>query len=501
MMTNISFVSDKKLAIGRLIGFALLVCVSIAHAQLWQPAPTFPGQGAGTAILRTDGIVMVQELTEPASQGGQATGNWYELIPDSYGSYGSGSWDQILTLPSGYGPLYFASAVLPDGRVIVEGGEYNLGVRDFTTLGAIYSTSGKWSSVKSPSPWTAIGDAPSVVLPNGTFMLGDCCSYQEALLDAKNLTWSATGAGKEDPNSEEGWTLLPNGKVLTIDTQNGTNSELYDPSTGTWSNAGNLKVPITYNCGNSNIVPEIGPAVLRPDGTVLATGANGSNAIYNSKTGKWSKGPLFPPNSSHGENGIADGPAALLPNGHVLVMTSPINPCDIPPSNFFSFDGTKFDAVPEPPNAPNEVSYDGRMVELPTGHILFTDGTQDVEIYEPTGSPDSSWAPTITSYPKTISRTDKYTISGTQFNGLSQGAAYGDDAQSASNFPLVRVTNNATGHITYATTSNFSNMGVATGKTVVSADFTLYSGTDTGASTLEVVTNGIASKSVNVTVK
>jgi hypothetical protein len=85
MMTNISFVSDKKLAIGRLIGFALLVCVSIAHAQLWQPAPTFPGQGAGTAILRTDGIVMVQELTEPASQGGQATGNWYELIPDSYG--------------------------------------------------------------------------------------------------------------------------------------------------------------------------------------------------------------------------------------------------------------------------------------------------------------------------------------------------------------------------------------------------------------------------------
>lgn len=143
--------SDKKLAIGCLIGLALLVCVGVAHAQLWQPAPTFPGQGAGTAILRTNGTVMVEEVTGPASQGGTPTGNWYVLIPDSFGSYGSGSWDQILSLPSDYAPLYFASAVLPDGRIIVEGGEYNLGIQDETTLGAIYSTSGRWSSVKPPA--------------------------------------------------------------------------------------------------------------------------------------------------------------------------------------------------------------------------------------------------------------------------------------------------------------------------------------------------------------
>jgi hypothetical protein len=35
------------------------------------------------------------------------------------------TWSQIASLPSGYIPSFFASAVLPDGRVIVEGGEYN----------------------------------------------------------------------------------------------------------------------------------------------------------------------------------------------------------------------------------------------------------------------------------------------------------------------------------------------------------------------------------------
>jgi len=37
----------------------------------------------------------------------------------------NGTWLQLASLPPGYSPLYFASAVLPDGRLIVEGGEFN----------------------------------------------------------------------------------------------------------------------------------------------------------------------------------------------------------------------------------------------------------------------------------------------------------------------------------------------------------------------------------------
>ena len=33
-----------------------------------------------------------------------------------------------------------------------------------------------------------------------------------------------------------------------------------------------------------------------------------------------------------------------------------------------------------------------------------------------------------------------YTLRGTQLNGLNEGASYGDDAQMASNYPLVQLT-------------------------------------------------------------
>ena len=55
------------------------------------------------------------------------------LLPASHGR-----WSPIASMDPGYGPLYFASAVLPDGRVIVEGGEYNFCSAVWTTLGSIY---------------------------------------------------------------------------------------------------------------------------------------------------------------------------------------------------------------------------------------------------------------------------------------------------------------------------------------------------------------------------
>jgi len=62
-------------------------------------------------------------------------------------------------------------------------------------------------------------------------------------------------------------------------------------------------------------------------------------------------------------------------------------------------------------------------------------------------------------------------ISGTQFNGLSQAAAFGDEVETATNYPLVRITNNSTGHVFYTRTHDHSTMGVATGNTPVSTNF------------------------------
>ena len=50
-------------------------------------------------------------------------------------------------MPSTYAPLYFASQVLIDGRVLVEGGEYNFLNQDETNLGAIYDpVKNKWTT-------------------------------------------------------------------------------------------------------------------------------------------------------------------------------------------------------------------------------------------------------------------------------------------------------------------------------------------------------------------
>jgi hypothetical protein len=69
-----------------------------------------------------------------------------------------------------------------------------------------------------------------------------------------------------------GYTLLPTGKILTIDVWNPPNAQQYDPGTGLWTSIASTPVSLIdpTTCGNH----EIGPAVTRPDGTVVAFGGN-----------------------------------------------------------------------------------------------------------------------------------------------------------------------------------------------------------------------------------
>ncbi len=136
---------------------------------------------------------------------------------------------------------------------------------------------------------------------------------------------------------------------------------------------------------------------------------------------------------------------------------------------------------------------------LPTGQVLVGRKSNQ-RLYTPTGTYQTSWQPEISTYPSNITRGSTYSISGTQFNGLSQAAAFGDEYQTATNYPLVRIENNATKHVFYARTHDHSTMGVATGSTTVSTNFDVPSTMETGASTLEVVANGIPSPAVKVTV-
>lgn len=463
----------------------LLSVCGLSAAQSLTQLKHQPPDGAILTFQLTDGTVMAQ---------GNEDLDWWRLTPDITGSYVNGTWTRLPNLPSGYVPDAFASAVLADGRLIIEGGEYNSGAFTLTNLGAIYDPAANtWTPVAPPSSWNYIGDSPAVVLPNGKFLVGNKLTKEMALLDPKTLTWKPVrSAGKSDFNAEEGWTLLPNGTILTADVKNAPNSEIYTPSAGAWASAGStivdLHSPSPFGClnygpnGSLCYYPpgEIGPAILRPDGTVFATGSYsndgsgpGHTAIYSPSTG-WSVGPNFP----RGDN-AGDSFAVLLTDGNVLVEGDT--------GTSYVFDGTTFTAGPAIP---------GCLMVLPTGQVLVG-GT---EVYNSTGTYSPAWAPAILKAPATVVRGSTYKIYGTQFNGLSQAASFGDEYQTATNYPLVRITNNSTGHVFYAKTHDHSTMAVATGTKVVFTNFDVPAGMETGASSLVVVANGIPSQPVNITV-
>jgi hypothetical protein len=355
-----------------------------------------------------------------------------------------------------------------------------------------------------------------VVLPNGTFMLASKLSRQQALLDPKTLTWTLTGMNKATVNSEEGWTLLPNGKVLTIDCQldywfgltpsyTPGNSELYDPETGSWTSAGN-----TVNVLTSFPAGEIGPAVLMPNGVVFAAGDHGTTALYNSRRNEWSAGPTYPTVSINGTDhqlNASDTGAALLPTGNVLTsaVTSPYDSLFF--TKFYEFDGHHYIAQPDTPDSP--LGFSVNMLVLPSGQILEFDGNTDIELYNPTvhgdgddrSDDDRPWyAPSVLEVPHVVSPGKTYKLRGVYLNGVSQGAMEGDDWQAATNYPLVRITNRLTHHVFYSRTHDFSSMAVANDDPVA-AHFDVPTNQEKGPSLLEVVTNGVASEPTAVFVK
>jgi hypothetical protein len=451
----------------------------------WQQVVARPPfiDGGSTELLMTDGTVMVQD---------DCTSRWLSLTPDQNGSYVNGTWTLKASMPSGYAPSDYASAVLADGKVIINGGEYNNCRVVHTNAGAIFDpVANTWTPISPPTGWANIGDAQSVVLNDGTYMLGNCFLYVQALLDESSMTWTqlGPGIGKQDYNGEEGWTLLRDGTFLVVNVSDTPYSQVYNPKKDMWSPAGKLPV-------NLVAYTEIGPQTMRPNNTVFVAGASGHTAIYNATSRAWTQGPDFPMVASK-QLDVADGPSALLPDGTVMSPASP--GLNTQPASFFIFNGKKLISIAAPPNAPNDASYNIRLLILPSGQVLETDQTGDVEIYTSSGKPDAKIAPAITSVPTTLTHGSTYTISGKRFNGFSQANMYGDDNQQATNYPLVRIVNNGTGHVFYARTHGHSFMGIGSQLTV-STMFDVPAGIETGASTLVVVANGIPSQPVNVTI-
>lgn len=457
-------------------------------AGSWTALLNQPSFAANAMLLLTDGTVMVQEL---------ATQNWWRLTPDAFGSYVNGTWSPRAPGPNG--PTYFASAVLRDGRVFMSGGEDNFdqGQVDITDTEIYDPVADVWTKIAAPPGWAKVGDAPCCLLPDGTVLLGNIDDTRTAIYDPVANAWTP-GPDKDDASSEETWTLLPDGTVMVAECSSHPKAEKFVPAAGKWVSAGS--VPAANDLVQSSIASsnEIGPAILMADGTLFAIGASGHTALYTMPTianqpGSWAGGPDFKKDDNGQLMQAFDAPAVLLPNGKVLCIAGQVlgDGWAGNPSLAFEFDGTSLPQVPDPPNGAAVETWEMRMLLLPTGEVLASNRGNDMQVYQPDGAPDPSWEPQITNAPSNVKPGNSYTIEGRQLNGLSQANSYGDDATMATNFPLVTITNNATGHVFYCRTHDFSTMAVATGNVVHSAQFDVPAGIEHGAAKLCVIANGI----------
>jgi hypothetical protein len=462
----------------------------------WTPLTNQPAFQAGTMLLLTDGAVLCQD--EGPSNGG--TANWWKLTPDAFGSYVNGGWSKLASGPNA--PLYYASAVLRDGRVFVAGGEYNAGASVDLLAAEIYDpVADTWTTLATPPGWTNIGDAPCCVLPDGRLLLGAIKTKETAIYDPQTNSWTAA-PNKDDVSEEETWTLLPDHTVLVAECTSHPKAEKYVPSTNQWVSAGSVPAAADLVQSSAASSDEIGPAILLPDGRVFAVGASGHTALYTpphvpTHPGHWHAGPDFPKSGGKLMQAF-DAPAVLLPDGKVLCIAGPQEASGwAGPCNFFEYDGTDLDPAPNPPTA-NVDTWQTRLLLLPTGEVLFSNGSSNIQVYQPNGHPHHTWRPDITSCPTHLQPGHSYKLHGRKLNGLSQANSYGDDAAMATNYPLVRIHNRNTGHVFFCRTHSHSTMAVATGMAIHSTHFDVPAGIELGAAELCVIANGIPSECVRV---
>jgi WD40 repeat protein len=198
------------------------------------------------------------------------------------------------------------------------------------------------------------------------------------LYDPSTGTWSPSGSLVNAVDAQTA-TLLNNGKVLIAGGFSGVapvaNAELWNPNSGKWSNTGFM----TTGRGGQT-------ATLLPNGQVLAAGGGGpsgeiltSAELYTPGNGRWAA-------TGSMNTGRLAGSAALLPNGNVLVtggQDSSGNP--LASSELFSLD-TDLNLVMPADKTVNATSPAGAIVNYKPNVNDENTATTSLNCSPPSGS-------------------------------------------------------------------------------------------------------------------
>jgi Tol biopolymer transport system component len=220
-----------------------------------------------------------------------------------------------------------AAVLLPDGKVLVMGGDtalasaelYDPATGTWTATGSMVSN---WGAGAGYAHFTAtvLRDG-KVLVAGGANGSGSLASAE--LYDPATGTWAATGS-MITPRADHTATLLSDGRVLVAGGQPGrpvASAELYDPATGTWTATGSM-----------GTVRAEHTATLLTDGRVLVAGGIfspepwsssllTSAELYDPGTGTWTYARSMVLRNDGGQP--SGGPTALLPDGRVLLGGDP----------------------------------------------------------------------------------------------------------------------------------------------------------------------------------
>jgi hypothetical protein len=445
----------------------------------WTPVTNTAPGGVALMLLLQDGTVMAHNGSGSA---------WYRLTPDSQGHYINGTWTTLAAMHDTR--LYFSSDVLIDGRVFIAGGEYGIGAKTSEVYDPLTNT---WTM--TPVPGQKFLDSGSKLLPNGKVLVAPVSpspSGYTALYDPSANTWSlGPKLYRGSSQDEASWVQLPDDSLISIDPF-GTNSERYIPSSNTWINDSTVPVNLYNN------LSELGAGFLLPDGRVLFLGGTGHTALYtpsgNTNLGTWAAGPDIP-----NGYGTTDAGACMMPNGKILCGVGSATTYNAP-TYFYEYDPVagSFASVSAPAGASDNIPpYETNMLALPDGTVLYSDFGSRLYVYTPDGTPLAAGKPTIASI--TQNTDASFHLVGTLLNGISEGAAYGDDGQMATNYPIVRLTS-AGGTVYTARAFGRSSTSIMQNNTSMSTEFYLPVGIPSGTYSVTVAANGISSDPVPLVV-
>ncbi|MCP3136551.1 Kelch repeat-containing protein [Pyxidicoccus xibeiensis] len=287
------------------------------------------------------------------------------------GSGTAAKWD---TTGSMLTPRYGHSAVLlTTGKVLISGG-YNPAMLASAEL---YSPdTGTWSAAGSMGRgrWghtlTLLPSGRVLAIGGSTNTSGTDEVRNVDIYDPATNTWTAA-APLTFGRVKHTATLLPSGKVLVVGGYNADNSvaripELYDPATDSW-------VPVTSMAATwrySHV------AVLLPSGKLLIAGGSTYGELYDAAMDSWTP--------ATGLTGLSWTHAYLQPSGKVLLTAGTTLGLYDPALN-----------TQTSPGALRHPRTDSTQVQLASGRLLITGGTQPIsaitEVYDPaTGATDFS---------------------------------------------------------------------------------------------------------------